>query len=155
MASLYNIDQRILDCIDYETGEILDAEALDALYIERDQKIENVALYIKNLESDAKAYAAEEIAFKQRKQAAQKTAARLREWLATALNGQKFSTSKCAISFIKSTRLVIAEGAEIPPQLIKASVTYTPDANAIKALLKEGTEISGCRLVECLNTQLK
>ena len=40
---LYEIDEAILNCIDTETGEIIDADQLDKLTMERDTKIENVA----------------------------------------------------------------------------------------------------------------
>jgi len=68
MATLYEIDNAVLTAINNiydktnpETGEIIDAsviedlKALDELQIERDKKIENISLYIKNLESDAEA----------------------------------------------------------------------------------------------------
>ena len=44
MRSLYEIDQEILDCVDAESGEILDVEKLDALQMERERKLEGVAL---------------------------------------------------------------------------------------------------------------
>ena len=56
MASLYEIDAQILSCIDLETGEVVDIEKLEALQIERAQKIENIALWYKNLLSDAEQY---------------------------------------------------------------------------------------------------
>ena len=37
MRALYEIDQAILDCVDLETGEILDSDRLDALQMEREQ----------------------------------------------------------------------------------------------------------------------
>lgn len=43
MANLYKINQAIIDAVDYETGEILDSEALDQLIMARDEKIENIA----------------------------------------------------------------------------------------------------------------
>ena len=45
MRALYDIDAAILDCVDQETGEILDPEKLDALQMEREQKLEGVALW--------------------------------------------------------------------------------------------------------------
>ena len=36
MRALYEINQDILDCVDLETGEILDVEKLDALQLERE-----------------------------------------------------------------------------------------------------------------------
>ena len=38
MATLYDIDQAILACIDLETGELIDPERLEALQMERSQK---------------------------------------------------------------------------------------------------------------------
>jgi hypothetical protein len=34
---LYEIDNAIMDCVDMETGEIIDVERLSALQMERDQ----------------------------------------------------------------------------------------------------------------------
>ena len=63
MANLYEINQAITECIDNETGEIIDVEKLEELQLEREAKIENVALWYKNLLSDAEAYKAEKNAF--------------------------------------------------------------------------------------------
>ena len=40
MANIYEINQAILDCIDPETGEVLDMEALEQLQMDRVQKAE-------------------------------------------------------------------------------------------------------------------
>ena len=61
--SLYTINQQILECIDLSTGEILDTAAFDQLQMERDEKIENIALWIKSLKADALAYKNEKDAF--------------------------------------------------------------------------------------------
>ena len=42
--NLYEIEKEIMSCVDMETGEIIDCEKLDALTMERYQKIENIAL---------------------------------------------------------------------------------------------------------------
>lgn len=60
MRTLYEIDADIVNCIDTETGEILDFDSLDALNMERDAKIEGVALYVKQLQAEAEAIKAEE-----------------------------------------------------------------------------------------------
>lgn len=155
MASLYEIDKGILECIDQETGELIDPERLEALFMERSQKIENVALWIKNLQSDALAYKAEKEVFAEREKAALIKVDQLKKWLAKVLEGQKFSTGKCAVSFRKSTKLEVLDEYSIPEELMVKTVTVKPDANAIKALLKEGQEVKGCRLVENLNTQIR
>ncbi len=155
MASLYEIEQAILECVDLETGELIDPERLEALAMEREQKIEGVALWIKNLESDALAYKAEKEAFEKREKAALAKVESLKKWLAQVLEGQKFSTTKCAVSFRKSTKLEVLEPDNLPKALMVETTTTKPDANAIKALLKNGMEVPGCRLIENLNTQIK
>ena len=49
--NLFELNQALMDFeleIDEETGEILNADALDSLELERDTKIENIALYQSN-----------------------------------------------------------------------------------------------------------
>lgn len=155
MANLYEIDRAILECVDLETGEIVDQERLDGLMMERSAKIESVALWVKNLESDAAAYKAEKEAFAAREKQASEKAKRLKEWLAKVCEGQKFSTAKCAISFRASEAVEIAEGATIPEEYMRTKTTSEPDKTAIKAALKAGAEIDGCRLAAKLNTNIK
>lgn len=155
MANLYEIDRAILECVDLETGEIIDQERLDGLMMERSAKIESVALWVKNLESDAAAYKAEKEAFAAREKQASEKAKRLKEWLAKVCEGEKFSTAKCAISFRASEAVEIAEGATIPDEYMRTKITSEPDKTAIKAALKAGAEIDGCRLAAKLNTNIK
>lgn len=53
---LYEIEQAIMDCIDEETGEIIDLERLNQLMMDKQKKIEGVALWVKNLEADEAAF---------------------------------------------------------------------------------------------------
>ena len=155
MSTLYEIDAAILNCCDMETGEIIDADALDALMMEREKKIENIALYIKNLTADAAAYKAEKEAFAAREAQATNKAANLKKYLTGALNGQKFNTALCAISFRRSEKVEIDEESAIPAEYMNEVVKRTPDKTAIKAAIKAGQEISGCRLVENQNISIK
>lgn len=162
MAALYEIDQAILDCIDLETGEILDAEKLNELQMERDEKIEKVALWCKNLVSDADAYKAEKEAFAEREKAAKNKAESLKKWLAHALNGQKMSTPKVAISFRKSESIEIEDEERVITYAQKngrddllSYKTPTVNKSAIKAVIKTGKEIPGAVLVEKQNISIK
>ena len=155
MSSLYQIDQAILSCLDAETGEILDVEALDALMMQRTQKIEAVALWIKNLQSDALAFKAEKEAFAEREKTATKKAEQLKAWLAYALEGQKFNTAKCAVSFRRSEKVDITDESLVPAEFLTETITYKPDKAAIKQAIKEGQTVNGCCLMESLNTHIK
>ena len=155
MASLYEIDQEIMQCLDMETGEIIDPERLDALQMERTSKIENVALWIKNLQADALAFKAEKEAFAEREKKALAKVDSLKKWLAMACNGQKFDTWRCAISFRKSERVDIADESKIPQELLTCKTMIAPDKAAIKEALKAGEIIEGCTLVTHYNPTIK
>lgn len=154
MANLYEINQAILDCLDPETGEIIDDRISDLL-MEKEQKLENIALWIKNLQADIQMFKAEKEAFEERQKAAEKKLASLMQYLTDNLKGEKFSTGKCAVSFRKSDRVEVYNDALIPKKYLTKKVTFAPDKNAIKALLKSGQKVGGCRLVENLNPQIK
>lgn len=155
MASLYEIDQEIMMCLDQETGEIIDPERLDALQMERNSKIENVALWIKNLTADANAYKAEKDAFAEREKKALAKVDSLKKWLAMACDGQKFTTWRCAVTFRKSEKVEITDESRIPQELLTVKYTTTPDKAAIKEALKAGEIIEGCSLVTNLNPIIK
>lgn len=154
MATLYEIDQGILNCFDLETGEILNVDKLSKLQMERDTKIENVALWIKNLNADIAAYKAEKDSFAEKEKQAKTKVEGLKTWLGFALNGNKFNTTKVAVSFRKS-EVVEVDEEQCPKEWMNEKVTFSPDKIAIKNAIKQGREIEGCTLIEKNNIQIK
>lgn len=154
MASLYEIDAAILSCVDLETGEIVDADRLSALQMERNHKIESVALWVKDLKADMAAYKAEKEAFAEREKQAANKVESLSKWLTNALGGSSFNTNQVAISFRKSEAVEVDEEV-VSRNWMKRKVTYTPDKVAIKNAIKEGKRIRGAELVERSNIQIK
>lgn len=154
MATLYEIDQGILNCLDLETGEILNVDKLSKLQMERDTKIENVALWIKNLNADIAAYKAEKDSFAEKEKQAKTKVEGLKTWLGFALNGNKFNTTKVAVSFRKS-EVVEVDEEQCPKEWMSKKVTFSPDKTAIKNAIKQGREIEGCTLIEKNNIQIK
>ena len=152
--NLYEIDSAIMDCVDMETGEIVDIERLSSLQMERDQKIEGVGCWIKNLLADAKALKEEKDNLAKRQKVAENKAASLKTFLSSYLNGEKFKTAKVAISYRKSDSVDIAEGAVIPEEYLKYSEP-TPDKIGLKAALKAGEEFPGISIVTSNNIQIK
>ena len=145
MANLYDINSEILSCIDAETGEIIDVERLQALQMEREQKVENVALWYKNLLSDAEQYAKEEAYFKKKKQSAQAQAERLKEYLFGSLAGEKYKSPRVSISYRTTPRVIVDDVLGLPPQFIKFAAPE-PKKSDIMAAIKNGEEVRGAHI---------
>lgn len=156
---LYEIDNAILDCIDMETGEVIDIEKLNELQLERDTKIENVACWIKDLKAEAEAIKAEKQALAERQKVAENKAESLKKWLAYALNGEKFKTAKCAVSFRKSECVEVTDaGIKSLMKEHDELLTYKapePNKAAIKQALKDGLNVDGVQLVQKTSTIIK
>ena len=165
---LYDIDKALeeaLDAaIDPETGEILDDNALadvEALQLAREEKLEGVALWVKNMEAEADAVKAEKDNFAKRERTLRnKIDAVKTHYLAPALNGEKFKTDRVVMTFRTS------EAVEMDPdvnayELLALNGDFVklpepePNKTALKAALKAGAEIRGVHLVRRLNLQIK
>ena len=158
--TIYEIGNEIMNCVDMETGEVIDTEKLNELQMERDAKIENVACWIKELKAEAEAIKNEKQALAERQRVAENKAESLKNWLAYALNGEKFKTSKCSISYRNSESVeVTEEGLEALMREHEDLLTYkTPEPNkkAIKDAIKnDGLTVAGVQLVQKTSTIIK
>ena len=154
MRALYDIDQEILDCVDLETGEILDSEKLDALQMEREQKLEGVALWVKDLNAEAEAVKTEADKLIARKRALDNKITALKMWLLMALDGQKLKTPRCNVYQTHSQRVAIADEGELieflqtlndPEKFLKYKEPELRK-DEIKKALKDGFVIPGAEL---------
>ena len=157
MRALYEIDQDILDCVDMETGEILDVEKLNALQMERKAKMEGVALCVKDLKAEAEAVKAEADKLMTRKKALDNKIDGLKAWLLFALGGEKLKTPRCSVYQTHSTKLNVIDEQSVvnyiqthckePEQFLKFTLPEIRK-DAVKAEIKNGMEIPGA----CLET---
>ena len=162
--TLYEIDKSIealVNAVDPDTGEItVDNEALDALLMERDAKVENIACCIKKLTADAKALKEEEAALSARRKTAEKKVERLKDYLTYALQGEKFQTAKCAVSFRKSSSVEVddcfVEWAQTSgnEELLRYK---EPEVNktAVKERLTGGEAFDFARLVQNMSITIR
>ena len=157
--TIYEIDNEIMNCVDMETGEVIDTEKLNELQMERDAKIENVALWIKELKAEAEAIKNEKLALAERQRVAENKAESLKNWIAYALNGEKFKTAKCSVSFRTTESVeVTEEGLESLMNGHDELLTYKapePNKKAIKQALKDGLNVAGVQLVQNTSTIIK
>ena len=150
--NLYEISKKMMACIDAETGEI-EVERFEALEIERNSKIENIGLWIKNLKAEAEALKNEKMAFAERQKAAENKAESLKKYLGDVLGGEKFKTEKVAISFRKSKAVEVEDEALIPEKYVE--IQRKVSKKALMDDLKKDVEIDGCHLVENNSIQIK
>lgn len=161
--NLYEIDAEILATIDEETGEVIDLEKLEALQMAKDKKVENIALWVKDLKAEAAAIAEEVKELQHRKKVAENKAESLKQYLSTAIYGQKWHSARYAISWRKS------KSVEIQDEYQLVTWAMGPDGNddllrfkdpelnkvAIKAAIEAGQKIPFAELVEKQNIQIK
>lgn len=162
--TIYEIDSSIAELLDPDTGELLDYEAFAALQMEREAKIENMALWYKDLSAEAKAIRDEEKALSERRKHAESKAERLKEYLDIALAGQTYKTPRVSVSYRKSTALEIAE-EDIPTVIeeletcgLENCIQYQApkiSKTELTKALKAGAVVPGAELVEHNNIQIK
>ena len=148
MRSLYDIDQEILDCVDAESGEILDVEKLDALQMEREKKLEGVALWVKDMKAEADAVKAEADKLTARRKALENRIESAKEWLLRALDGGKLKTPRCNVYQTHSQKVVIDDEKAMIDMLMTSPFgekflrMKDPeiDKNALKDSMKQGYE---------------
>ena len=160
--SLYEIDQAILSLVDDETGEIMDWAAFDALQMERETKLENVACWYKNLVAEAAAIRQEEINLAERRRVLERKSERLKGYLTEALGGEKFQTAKCVVSFRKTTKVEISDACKAAAWLEDNGhsdlVVYsapTVSKTELCKILKTGEIVPGAELVDGLSVGVK
>lgn len=148
MRPLYEIDADIMACVDMETGEIVDIDRLKALEMERDKKIEGVILWRKDMLAEAEAIKNEVKKLQDRIRPLENKAEQLKAYINYALEGQKFKTERCAVSYRKTTSVVIDDPTKIPPKYLKDIKEDWISKTAIKEALEEGMTIDGAHQEE-------
>lgn len=158
--TLYEIDSRMKTAfdaaIDPETGEILDEQMLylfEHLQLDRDKKIENLGLFIKDLKAEAEMLGNEADAFARRKRSAERKAEWLKKYLEQVMNGERYKSTKVVISYMNYKSVQIDDMDAIPDEYKRVRVE--PNKVDIKAALKDGEEIPGASLVESRSMVIK
>lgn len=152
--TLYELTEQIRilseqEWVDPDTGEILDedvANALNALTISRDEKIENIGLWIKDTLAEAEAIKEEKRKLEIRQRQKERLAESLKRYLDFVLAGQKFSSPRVAISFrnVVNGKTVIDDPTLIPMAFQK--VVTEPIKSEISKAIKAGMDVPGAHL---------
>lgn len=151
------IEAALENAIDQETGEVLDEQLLAAyeqLQIDRGTKVENIGLFIKNIESDAEAIKAEAKALSSRAKGAERKAESLRAYLQWCLNGEKFQTPRLSVSYRRSQKVDAPDVFKLPEEY-RRYLDPEADKTKIKDALKAGTEVPGATLIDSVSMIIK
>ena len=108
MASIYEINEQIQDCLNPETGEF-DEERFNGLMELKETKIEQLLCFYKNVVALAKSMKEEEKSLKERREAEERKAENLKNYIQYALDGEKFKTSKVSVSYRKTQSVEVAD----------------------------------------------
>lgn len=163
--TLYKIDTNIREFLDSlysqldEDGTISDEDyaTLEMWQEERKAKLENIAVYYKELVALEEALENEAKKLLERAKTAERRAEWFKRYLATSMiaNGDtELQTSRCTLSFRKSEKVVVNED-QLPRKYFVEKINYTPDKKTLKELLKKGETISGASLEVTQNIQIK
>jgi CxxC motif-containing protein len=167
MQSLYEINQEVESLIelnvDPETGVLTPEieEKLDALEIQREQKIVSTGLYIKNLQAFLNQIKEEKKRLTEMQKSAENRITRIKEYLQNNLEpDEKITTAQVNINWRKSASVEVDPAIDIEqievayPELVR--IKKELNKTAAKNLLKSGDiGIAGIKIVEKKNIVIK
>ena len=154
MLRLYEYDEKLANLlaldlersVDTETGEILTAEEVNNLVMERNAKIEGCMLFYLERDAEEAALDAEIKKLTARKKAISRKKEWIKNYVAASLNGEKFETPRVKGYYRKSESVSIDGPVEqLPEEYLR--IKAEPDKTSIGAALKKGIEIPGASIV--------
>lgn len=158
-TSLFNYIRQIDDIIAGATDEdgVIDYESIkdeiEALTLERDEKIDNVISFIKSRMAMAEALKNEIRTMTRRQKQAEGEAARMKEYLAFCLNGSKWESTAGKVYYRSSQSVKIDDASELSDEYVR--IERVPIKTAIKDDIKQGIIVRGAHIEESMSTIIK
>lgn len=158
MGKLYEICNELenfeLKCD--ENGEILNADELDKLIADKNEKVKNIGKLIKNLKADETMLKNEKDVFDKRLKAVKREQEFYKEYLAKYLNGEKFESDDktVVISYRNSEKTIVDDMALLDSKYFAVQEPKA-DLTKIKEDIKNGIDVKGCHIETCSNIQIK
>ena len=146
--------------VDEETGELIgdiDFAKINKLNLERTTKIENLALFVKELTVEIDAIKEEKERLMKRAKVKENKVESIKNYLSFILtdSGQtRFETPRTLLTFKKS-EVVEVDESKLPKKYMRKKIEISPDKLGIRKLLKSGVLVRGATLVEKQNLQIK
>lgn len=142
--------------VDPETGEILNADALHAVEAQAAEKIEATALYLREIDAEAKAAKEEAERILARVKSMQKRSDYLKSMLLDAIHATgKVKTARVTVSIRTTQAVQINQEQAIPEAFTTKKITISPNKVLIKETISAGGCVPGCELIERESVQIK
>ena len=159
MNNLYELSQALENFeykFDEETGEFLNADELDGLVADRDEKILNCIFYMLNKKAEIEALKNEKLKLGKRQATGERELENMKVYVSNCLGGLPWKSHDGVhkVSYRKS------EVVSVPDNVFELDdeyLTYTepkPNKDAIKKAIKAGIKVKGCEIVEKKNLQV-
>ena len=152
--NIFNEEDLMSMCIDADTGEF-DEAMFEGLKIERDKKIENIALWVLEDEAMAKNIKEQENKLKERREILEQRIEKRKEFLRYIAEGKKLKTDRVTVSYRKSDAVKIVNEEIIPPEFKAVKTSYSVCKDEIKKALKAGQAVNGAELESRISTIVK
>jgi len=162
--TLYEINEEITNCVkindseavDTTTGEVISIDYLEHLEMAKDEKIENIVKFYKNLLAEHEAYKKESDRLGKLAKTSKNKAEQLKAYLGYCLQGEKFNSADGLhkVSFRRTESVDITDLKIIPETYLRYKDPEA-DKNAIKEAIKSGVEINGAVLIEKQSVTIK
>lgn len=150
LMALY--DNGVEEVVDKETGEIRPIqEAIEDLNLNKEEKVSNTILYLKNLKLLESGIKDEIKKLKERLEKAEKKRSNLEQYVVLSMGeNKKLETPQYTLTVRPSVETIAPTKKEdilkLPKCFRVCSYSWKADKTAIKKALEEGTEVYGCQL---------
>lgn len=163
MPTLFEIDRKLANVLEYEpdeyvdaeTGEMLTADEVALLEMERADKIEGWGLWLKNQYAMITALKAEEDNLKERRRKLERKVQNSQEAYQSYLGGEKVNTPRLSVNYRKTQSVDVYDEEALPPEYKRTKTITEPDKLTIKDAIRHGMNIPGAQLVEKQSMMIK
>ena len=152
--NIFNDEDLMSMCIDVDTGEFNEA-MFEGLRIERDRKIENIALWVLEDEAMAKNIKEQENKLKERREILEQRIEKRKEFLRYISEGRKIKTDRVTVSYRTSKAVKITNEEIIPIKYKTVKTAVSVSKEDIKKDLQAGKTVEGAELETRVSTLVK
>lgn len=152
--NIFNEEDLMSMCIDADTGEF-DEAIFKSLRIERDKKIENIALWVLEDEAMAKNIKEQENKLKERRETLEQRVEKRKEFLRYITEGKKLKTDRVTVSYRTSKAVKITNEEIIPIKYKTVKTAVSVSKDDIKKDLQAGKTVKGAELESRISTIVK